>query len=1294
LFFFTHSCAANSLGLGTTYKFPCARLSALDYWQETRWGLKEVHRLTWYDTIYDEVLRPRVPRYGIVQEFCSGACEHETRLRTNATYAVQNGYDASYANPLGIFADIGNLEESNQCKICIEEKFDGHMNNMTRDTAAVFQKLGENLQRIADEDGGDSERAAELLEVISEVVPHINRSSIEDFYRYYTTRSLYADLGAETYQTTYNDLMKQYGVLLTSDTFGCPSCSLNQSVTFEQSKAALLRHADNSFSSVNTAGAPLPIWNPITGYLLDPEGIKPGELGPHGGSGIDLSGGPTEGVPLQSGEYFRLGQNLFAENKPLNPFDDVVLYDPVVAWFMAGVLPFTGHCSNEPMPADSKNSALFVALVKSSSPKWCTKHNVPNETKSTKQDFARMWFDLLTNSESFLNITIGESDPYVWTTGEGCGYSLAGQRPQYSNQTKDTILRNASMELYYLDEGVVLGGALDRNILIGGTSPAIGDYNKSNPLKTVRLVQNIYLALVPGDIVEKVKNCNRPLGPINDLTVEEAEAILFRFKKKFEETWSAGWDDPNSGEVQMVGFFDDTGADGSTARMLQEITLSSGTLMVISFIIIILFSVLFLASCDVIQSRVLVTMVGVGLVILSFFAAIGLAILVGIKINVTIGWTLPFIIIGLGVDDMYIISLALKNHGGTSLRDFTSVMREVTLPVTMTSMVNFCMFAVMNLSDIPAAYKTAQAAMLCIAFLWLAVILSFPAYCYLDMKRQDARRVDVFFCFTSKKSKAEAADSSQPSFGAIYEKVYKPLMISGGWVQNTFVIFVWIAAVGLFSAGIYGSIYRNIGLGLEDFFSTESQTGMWAMYRTKYLGSWNIRLNWGALDYGVPLTQLKMMKQFEGVVSSNFVSEIDTEQLWIAAFALWTTRQCSENFVKREASQRECGQDFGCVGTWEKNTLGLRLKNIDSKTCYPRKGGVCRYTQDMHPDDLVDLALQGKYDQYSDEESTWCPVFNAKNNENLQICIERWRDYAGGVGSLLVEPNTATESTTCPGEFYDNDTIVFPIPISSGPLMFGINMQTHDDTISLIQETRSSCDKDDEMHCWMSGIPFDYWEQYLTLDTLLYEVFGISIAVGFCVATAFLFGKITLEHEHSFRDTLLGSVGGALLIILTCVLSTVTVIGMSSLFGVSLTAFSVMSFVLSVGFVVEYSVHIIHRFITAPMKYESARKRVEYSMSFLFLPTFMAFVSSTIGVVCLAFTEFEFNKIYFFRPLMIVMFVTYFFGCFFLPALLSLIELDFLKLGRYSTTPSPSVTEQVSEGVQQSMFRDDVNGVP
>lgn len=53
---------------------------------------------------------------------------------------------------------------------------------------------------------------------------------------------------------------------------------------------------------------------------------------------------------------------------------------------------------------------------------------------------------------------------------------------------------------------------------------------------------------------------------------------------------------------------------------------------------------------------------------------------------------------GLGVDDMYIVMLALRKEKGYNLSNFLSAMKEVVVPVTMTSMVNAGMFAIMNVN--------------------------------------------------------------------------------------------------------------------------------------------------------------------------------------------------------------------------------------------------------------------------------------------------------------------------------------------------------------------------------------------------------------------------------------------------------------------------------------------------------------------------------------------------------------------------------------------------------------------
>jgi hypothetical protein len=136
-----------------------------------------------------------------------------------------------------------------------------------------------------------------------------------------------------------------------------------------------------------------------------------------------------------------------------------------------------------------------------------------------------------------------------------------------------------------------------------------------------------------------------------------------------------------------------------------------------------------------------------------------------------------------------------------------------------------------------------------------------------------------------------------------------------------------------------------------------------------------------------------------------------------------------------------------------------------------------------------------------------------------------------------------------------------------------------------------------------TGIPYDYWTQYENIFTVLIELAGYSTAVGFAIAFLFLFVKINSEGLHERRKIFWGSLIGASMIAETIVLSLVTVIGLSILANVSLTGFSNMSFVLSVGFAVEYSVHIVARWLRADLSEETSLDRVRYTMSFLMMPT-------------------------------------------------------------------------------------------
>lgn len=208
---------------------------------------------------------------------------------------------------------------------------------------------------------------------------------------------------------------------------------------------------------------------------------------------------------------------------------------------------------------------------------------------------------------------------------------------------------------------------------------------------------------------------------------------------------------------------------------------------------------------------------------------------------------------------------------------------------------------------------------------------------------------------------------------------------------------------------------------------------------------------------------------------------------------------------------------------------------------------------------------------------------------------------------------------------------------------------------------------------------------------MLLLIGGMSVLVGFIVSFLFLLFQLLQEDHHGRMKVVAGSLIGASLIAVTTILSLVTVSGLAILSNVNLTAFSVMSFVLSVGYAVEYSVHIVARWLRADAGLTTSLDRVEYTMSFLTLPTFMSFASSTIGVSCLAWTSFEFNEVFFFRPLIIVMFVTYFYGCWWLPALLTLLDFDAVKLGPLNSSVPPIKGVDGDEDAVRSSQKDSVD---
>jgi hypothetical protein len=230
-------------------------------------------------------------------------------------------------------------------------------------------------------------------------------------------------------------------------------------------------------------------------------------------------------------------------------------------------------------------------------------------------------------------------------------------------------------------------------------------------------------------------------------------------------------------------------------------------------------------------------------------------------------------------------------------------------------------------------------------------------------------------------------------------------------------------------------------------------------------------MNWGSLEYGNPDTQMRVIKQFELVVDTPNVADMDTKFLWIADVAIWASRHCLKNFDREDPDTLLCGRDqvyepdnSTCSATWVTNTYNLRQKAFAEKaTCLPFERGICRPSSEMHALDLDEIGVP-----QDDLLGVWCPVLDNWSDEKMKFCLGRWREESGGNGRLVLEDEKGTPSE-CSGEYLNDEEVRVPIPYSVSPSMNSFGLYSHEITVDMIEETRAICDDDPSLHCWLSG---------------------------------------------------------------------------------------------------------------------------------------------------------------------------------------------------------------------------------
>ncbi|CAL4069872.1 unnamed protein product [Meganyctiphanes norvegica] len=174
--------------------------------------------------------------------------------------------------------------------------------------------------------------------------------------------------------------------------------------------------------------------------------------------------------------------------------------------------------------------------------------------------------------------------------------------------------------------------------------------------------------------------------------------------------------------------------------------------VIIGYVFMVLYSMISLARLtDSVRSGAGLGLAGVLLVSVSVAAGLGFCALLNLPFNASTTQVLPFLALGLGVDDMFLLAYTFADTADNINIPYHERVGEVVkragVSVVLTSVCNACAFFAGALVPVPALRAFCLQAALLVLVNLVATLTVFPAIMSLDLRRRNHQQMDIFCCF-------------------------------------------------------------------------------------------------------------------------------------------------------------------------------------------------------------------------------------------------------------------------------------------------------------------------------------------------------------------------------------------------------------------------------------------------------------------------------------------------------------------------------------------------------------------
>ena len=268
-----------------------------------------------------------------------------------------------------------------------------------------------------------------------------------------------------------------------------------------------------------------------------------------------------------------------------------------------------------------------------------------------------------------------------------------------------------------------------------------------------------------------------------------------------------------------------------SARSLGDVSTQSiffdAALLAGGYTIMFMYTILMLGRLNTLEVRLMLAVAGIVSIAMGFVLGLSISSLLGFPVT-PIHSLLPFLCLGIGIDDMFVMAQCWANMKKKNLDDGLShpeklgtTLEHAGVAVTVTTLTDVFAFGVGAVTQMPGLAAFCVCTAISLGSIYLLQISWFAAWMSLDEERIAAGRDGLVPCVVHGKD-YKPSSCSQKDYGSIIMKKYSQCFSS-----LVFKVLAILLSIGLLACGIWGTLLMEQKFDPIKLLPSDSYVRQW-----------------------------------------------------------------------------------------------------------------------------------------------------------------------------------------------------------------------------------------------------------------------------------------------------------------------------------------------------------------------------------------------------------------------------------------------------------------------------------